>query len=178
MQLFNRRQASLAILTTLAACGKGNPVKTAPPPVFKRYDGPAVTQVAVYKNKRRMHLLSGDMILKSYDLGLGNAPVGQKKFEGDGKTPEGLYYINRFNPRSRYHLSIGISYPNERDRAYAAQFGRSAGGDIMFHGRGPGGNVVAPNKWDWTAGCIALTDTEIEDVYAMLRIGVPVWIHA
>jgi len=178
MQLFNRRHASLAMLAALAACGQSASTSAAPPPVFKRYDGPAVTQVAVYKSERRMHLLSGTRVLKSYDFGMGNAPVGHKQFEGDGKTPEGLYYIDRFNPRSRYHLSVGISYPNERDRAYAAQFGRSAGGDIMFHGRGPEGNVVAPAKWDWTAGCIAMTDSEIEDVYAMLKIGVPVWIHA
>ncbi|WVJ71073.1 L,D-transpeptidase family protein (plasmid) [Paracoccus marcusii] len=86
-----------------------------------------------------MHLLNGQTVLRSYDFGLGNQPVGPKQFEGDGKTPEGLYFIDRFNPRSRYHLSVGISYPNEQDKAYAAQFGRSAGSDIMFHGRGPEG---------------------------------------
>lgn len=180
MQTFNRRQASLALLSAVAACGK-SPSTSAPvasPPVFKRYEGPSVTQVAVYKSRRRMHLLSGTRVLKSYDVGMGSAPIGHKQFQGDGKTPEGLYHINRFNPRSRYHLSVGISYPTARDRAFAAQFGQSAGSDIMFHGRGPAGNVVAPTKWDWTAGCIALTDQEIEDVYAMLKIGVPVWIHA
>lgn len=72
---------------------------------------------------------------------------------------------------------MGISYPNERDVAYAAQFGRSAGSDIMFHGRGPEGNRFAPNNRDWTAGCLALTDQEIEDVYAMLQPGVPVMLY-
>ncbi|MFN4101808.1 MAG: L,D-transpeptidase family protein, partial [Pararhodobacter sp.] len=72
----------------------------------------------------------------------------------------------------------GISYPNAQDRAFAAQFGRSAGGDIMFHGRGPEGNRLAVKNRDWTAGCLALTDQEIEDVYAMLEPGVPVMIYA
>ncbi|MBU0779431.1 MAG: L,D-transpeptidase family protein [Alphaproteobacteria bacterium] len=177
MQKFNRRFASLSILAALAACGKSEPLAR-PAPQFKRYFGPPVTQVAVYKAKRRMHLLNGKTVLKSYDFGLGNQPVGHKQFEGDGKTPEGLYFIDRFNPRSRYHLSVGISYPNERDKAYAAQFGRSAGGDIMFHGRGPEGNLLAPAEWDWTAGCITVTDEESEDIYAMLKIGTPVWLHA
>jgi len=115
---------------------------------------------------------------KTYDIALGFQPVGHKQFEGDGKTPEGLYFIDRFNPRSRYHLSVGISYPNDQDKAYAAQFGRSAGSDIMFHGRGPEGNALAPRNLDWTAGCLALTDQEIEDVYAMLQPGIPVMLYA
>jgi murein L,D-transpeptidase YafK len=86
--------------------------------------------------------------------------------------------VDRFNPRSRYHLSVGISYPNEQDKASAAQVGRDAGGDIMFHGRGLEGRKLAPKNRDWTAGCIALTDDEIEDVYAMLQLRTPVMIYA
>ena len=177
MMTFNRRHASLAMLASLAACGSSGP-SSAPAPQFKRYSGPPVTQVAVYKGQRRMHLLNGQTVLRSYDFGLGNQPVGPKQFEGDGKTPEGLYFIDRFNPRSRYHLSVGISYPNEQDKAYAAQFGRDAGGDIMFHGRGPEGRKLAPKNRDWTVGCIAFTDKEIEDVYAMLQLRTPVMIYA
>lgn len=177
MTSLNRRNASLAIIAALAACGKS---RTAPvdAPTFKRYSGPPVTQVLVYKGQRRMHLLNGQSVLKSYSFGLGNQPSGHKQFEGDGKTPEGLYYIDRFNPRSSFHLSVGISYPNDKDRAYAAQFGKSAGGDIMFHGRGPIGNAFAPRNPDWTAGCLALTDHEMEDLYAMLQPGVPVMLYA
>lgn len=183
MPNLTRRHASLALIAALAACGRSSPSGVGVPasarriPEFKRYVGPPVTQVVVYKAERRMHLLSGTTVLRSYRFGLGNEPVGPKRFEGDGKTPEGLYFIDRFNPRSRYHLSVGISYPNAQDVAYAAQFGRSAGSDIMFHGRGPEGNVLAPRNWDWTAGCLALTDDEIEDVYAMLQPGNPVMIH-
>ncbi|SEN24743.1 L,D-transpeptidase catalytic domain [Paracoccus alcaliphilus] len=168
----SRRQLSLSLLAVLAACGA-----QPPRPQFKTYSGPPVTQIVVYKGQRRMHLLSGRTVLKSYDFGLGNQPVGHKQFDGDGKTPEGLYFVDRFNPRSRYHLSVGISYPNEHDRAYAAQFGRHPGGDIMFHGRGPEGNKLAPRNRDWTAGCITVTDEEIEDIYAMLSPGVPVMIY-
>ena len=180
MTNFSRRHASLALLALLAACGKSGPSTTPARgaiPQFKRYSGPPVTQVVVNKAERRMFLLNGQTVLRSYNFGLGNQPLGPKQFEGDGKTPEGLYYIDRFNPRSRYHLSVGISYPNEQDKAYAAQFGRSAGSDIMFHGRGPEGNVFAPKNRDWTAGCLALTDQEIEDVYAMLQPGIPVMIY-
>ena len=179
MSNLNRRYLSLGLIAALAACGRsGSSNRPGDVPEFKRYFGPPVTQVVVQKAQRRMHLLNGQAVLKSYDFGLGNQPVGHKQFEGDGKTPEGLYFVDRFNPRSRYHLSVGISYPNEQDKAYAAQVGRDAGGDIMFHGRGLEGRKLAPKNRDWTAGCIALTDDEIEDVYAMLQLRTPVMIYA
>ncbi|WP_295044002.1 L,D-transpeptidase family protein [uncultured Paracoccus sp.] len=165
-----RRAVAFSMLAFVAACGK-------PESKFKGYNGPAVTQVVVNKGARKMYLLHGTTVLKSYDVGLGNVPVGHKQFEGDGKTPEGVYVIDRFNPRSRYHLSVGVSYPNERDAALATALGRHAGGDIFIHGRGPEGNRFAPKNRDWTAGCIAIKDEEIEEVYAMLRPGVPIVIN-
>lgn len=177
MYLANRRTVAFSMLAFVAACGKSTP----PQPVvnkFRSYDGPPVTQIVVNKGQRRMHLVSGQTVLKSYDVGLGTQPLGHKQYEGDGKTPEGMYLIDRFNPRSRYHLSLGVSYPNTRDRAVAAQLGRDPGGDIMIHGRGPEGNVLAPRNRDWTAGCIAITDTEVEEVYAMVNPGVPIMIYA
>lgn len=166
----SRRTVALSLLAVLAGCGAG-------PSKFKRYDGPPVTQVVVNKDDRRMYLLSGKTVLKSYDIGLGNEPIGAKQFEGDGRTPEGIYFIDRFNPRSRYHLSVGVSYPNQNDALYANFVGRRPGGDIFIHGRGPEGNALAPGKPDWTAGCIAVKDEEIEDIYAMLRPGVPIVIN-
>lgn len=172
----NRRNFSLMMLAALAACGKQ---QTSPArPQFKTYSGPPVTQVVVNKEARRMHLVSGQTVLKSYDVGLGYQPVGHKQFEGDGKTPEGMYFIDRFNPRSAYHLSVGVSYPNDRDRAYAEALRRHPGGDIFIHGRGPEGNRLAPQRRDWTAGCIAVSDTEIEDIYPMIQAGVPIMIYA
>lgn len=167
--LLGRRQFALSGLIMLAACAA--PLSR---PTFKKYAGPPVTEVRVYKAQRRLQLLSGDTVLKSYQVGLGNEPIGHKQFEGDGKTPEGLYYLDRFNPRSSYHLSIGISYPDKWDKAHAAASNQDPGGDIMIHGRGPDRNRLAPQNRDWTAGCIAVTDDEIEDIYAMLQPGTPI----
>lgn len=140
---------------------------------FKTYDGPEITRVLIYKESRKMYLMHHDQALKQYDVGLGFAPAGHKSVEGDGRTPEGAYRINRRNPNSEFHLSIGISYPNADDRAYAHARGQSPGGDIFIHGR--------PSKYsgggqDWTAGCIAVTNDEIEDVYAMVHNGTPITI--
>jgi len=141
---------------------------------FKQYDGPAVPQILIDKSERKMFLLSGDTTLRSFDIDLGFEPVGHKMIEGDGRTPEGVYKIDRRNPNSAFYLSIGISYPNDKDRAKAAALGKSPGGDIFIHG--------APrlfrnrNKADWTAGCISVTDKEIEDIYAMVPNGTMIYI--
>ncbi|MDP3339364.1 murein L,D-transpeptidase family protein [Frigidibacter sp.] len=152
----------LAGLATLAACGDSK---------FKTYKGPEVTQVYVNKTARKMYLLHHTKVLESYDIALGFAPQGHKQFEGDGRTPEGVYYIDRRNPNSAYHLSVGISYPNPYDRQAAEAVGKRPGGDIFIHGQA-GKNKGAPP--DWTAGCIAVKDKEIEDIYAMLRDGTPI----
>jgi murein L,D-transpeptidase YafK len=139
---------------------------------FKRYNGPEVTLIQVQKANRKMYLLHNSRVLKAYDIGLGFAPVGHKEIEGDGKTPEGTYYITHRNPKSQYHLSLGISYPNAEDRAAAALLDQAPGGDIFIHG---GPNTAVPTR-DWTWGCIAVTDKEIERIYAMVKPGTPIQI--
>lgn len=141
---------------------------------FKSYYGPEVTRVVVFKEDRRMHLLHKDKVLKSYDVGLGFAPEGHKRVEGDGKTPEGHYTIDRRNPNSEFHLSIGISYPNQADRSHAAALGKHPGGEIFIHGK-PKKYKDAPQ--DWTAGCIAVSNKEIERIYAMVKNGTPISIY-
>lgn len=140
---------------------------------FKKYNGPDVTFIVVNKEARKMYLFHNDRVLKNYDIDLGFAPAGDKKIEGDGKTPEGRYFIDRRNPNSKFHLSLGISYPNAKDRAEARRLGKSPGGDIFIHGK--------PNPFkkdtDWTWGCIAVTNREMEDVYAMVRNGTPIQIN-
>lgn len=143
---------------------------------FKTYDGPDVTRLQMFKGDRSLFLYSGTRLLMSYKFDLGFAPEGHKQFEGDGKTPEGAYTIDRRNPNSLFHLSIGISYPNAADIAYAAARGRSPGGDIFIHG-GPRAGID-PVTPDWTAGCISVTNREIEDIYAMVRDGTPIDIFA
>ena len=143
---------------------------------FRTYDGPEVTRLQMFKDDRNLFLFNNTSVLKAYRIDLGFAAVGPKQFEGDGKTPEGTYTVDRRNPDSLFHLSIGISYPNEADIAYAAAQGREPGGDIFIHGGPrPGIDAIKP---DWTAGCIAVSDREIEDIYAMVRDGTPIDIFA
>ena len=134
---------------------------------FRTYKGPEVTSIQVHKSARKMYLLHNGRVLEEFNVSLGFAPEGHKQFEGDGKTPEGTYRITHRNPNSAFHLSLGISYPNTADRAYASSKGKSPGGDIFIHG-GPPKPV---DKWDWTAGCIAVTDDEMEVIYAMVEPG-------
>lgn len=135
---------------------------------FQSYSGPNVTSIVVNKGARRLYLLHNSRVLKQYRFDLGFAPVGDKKIEGDGKTPEGLYTINRRNPNSSYHLSLGISYPDARDVAEAKALGKKPGGEIFIHGQP---NLVRAKGPDWTAGCIAVKNREIEQIYAMVNNG-------
>lgn len=141
---------------------------------FETYNGPEVTRILVFKEERKMYLMHGDRALKVYDVGLGFAPQGHKIREGDGRTPEGEYMIDRRNPNSQFHLSLGISYPNQEDRDYAARNGFSPGGDIFIHGR-PWRNRKGGD--DWTAGCIAVTNREIQEIYAMVKNDTPILIY-
>ena len=150
----------IAIGFGLTACGSK----------FKTYNGPEVTLVQVSKSDRKMYLLHDSKVLKAYDIGLGFAPEGHKQFEGDGKTPEGRYTISHRNPNSEFHLSLRVNYPNDTDRAFAAENGKPPGGDIFIHG-GPKKKVT---KRDWTAGCIAVSDKQIETIYSMIQPGTPI----
>lgn len=134
-----------------------------------------MTGIVVNKGERRMYLLNDTRVLDDYRIKLGFAPEGHKQFEGDGKTPEGLYRIDRRNPNSRFHLSLGISYPNAQDRMVAAAMGKSPGGDIFIHGQR---HPMRKDTEDWTWGCIAVSNDEIEKIYSMIEDGVPIAINA
>lgn len=162
-------------VAVLASCGGGDSAMNQPVNKFRSYDGPPVTQIVVKKSDRKLYLIHGKSVLKAYQINLGNQPVGTKRFEGDGKTPEGMFFIDRINAQSRYHLSVGINYPRAEDVAFAATAGRRPGGDIFIHGLGPEGRAI--NRPDWTAGCIAVNDQEIEEIFAMVKPGVPVFIY-
>lgn len=143
---------------------------------FRSYHGPEITSIQVHKADRKMYLLHDRKIVKTFDIGLGGNPVGHKQFEGDMKTPEGSYMITHLNPDSKYYLSLGISYPNENDRAFAAAQGKEPGGDIFIHGAPPKQVRKSVRDRDWTAGCIAVTDDEIEQIYSMVKPGTPIHI--
>ena len=150
----------VAALVALASCGSK----------FRTYDGPVVTAVEVHKADRRMYLLNGAQVLKAYKIKLGGNPIGPKEFEGDSKTPEGGYVITHRNPNSAYHLSLGISYPNDADRAFAKAADKLPGGDIFIHGA----NNNGASRGNWTVGCIAVSDRQIEEIYAMVQPGTPI----
>lgn len=163
--VMHRRSFTLGLSASLglAGCSHG----------ASGYDGPEVTSIVVNKSARKLYLLNNEEILKSYDVDLGFAPAGPKQAEGDGRTPEGTYLINRRNPHSSYHLSLGISYPNAEDRANARALGKRPGGDIFIHGQ-PNNNKHrrrAARVDDWTAGCIAVKNDEMEEIYAMVNNG-------
>ncbi|WP_171175257.1 murein L,D-transpeptidase family protein [Ruegeria sp. HKCCD8929] len=164
----DRRAFGIGALATLSvsACGTSDPR-------FLRYRGPEVTSVVVNKSARKMYLLHHNQILKEYKVDLGFAPDGTKTKYGDGRTPEGTYLIDRRNPNSRYHLSVGISYPNAQDIAAARAAGVDPGGDIFIHGE-PNRRKErkrAKKTPDWTAGCIAVKNSEIEEIYSMVKEG-------
>ena len=130
-----------------------------------------VNRVVVRKSRRDMLLLHGDSVVRTYRISLGLEPVGHKQREGDGRTPEGRYVIDRRNSRSAYHLSLHISYPNASDREHAQSRGLDPGGDIMIHGMPNDGR---PKTGDWTQGCIAVTDAEIDEIWRLVADGTPI----
>lgn len=130
--------------------------------------------VYVLKGERRMFLLQQQQPIRDFPIELGFQPTGHKAQEGDGRTPEGVYWVDRKNPRSSFHLSLGINYPNQADVARAEAIGVDPGGDIFIHGQP--GTKFSKDDPDWTAGCIAVRNREIEEIYARVPIGTPVTI--
>ena len=123
-----------------------------------------------------MYVYNNSRLVKVYNISLGTSPVGAKHFQGDRKTPEGLYYINSRNPQSMAHKSLGISYPNDKDRKYARSCGQPTGGDVMIHGilNGEDDNADAYIGNDWTWGCIAVTNKEIDELFVHVKMGAPI----
>ncbi|MFZ4856954.1 MAG: L,D-transpeptidase family protein [Desulfuromonadaceae bacterium] len=147
--------------------------------IFVNRNEPA-DRILVEKKERRLTLISKGEVLKIYKIALGGNPVGPKERQGDNKTPEGTYVIDSKNRDSRYHLSLHISYPNEKDKKRAKQLGVSPGGDIMIHGIKNGFSWVGDlhTGVDWTKGCIAVTDEEIEEIYKLVPNGTIVEIRS
>ncbi|RMD63797.1 hypothetical protein D6833_05275 [Candidatus Parcubacteria bacterium] len=141
--------------------------------------GTKADKIIVNKEDRELVLLSDGKVLKRYRIALGAHPRGHKLREGDERTPEGVYRISGHNPQSRFHLSLRISYPNAEDRARAQALGVSPGGDIMIHGLPKGLGWVGPlhRLFDWTDGCIAVTNSEIEEIYRAVPDGIRIQIN-
>jgi len=141
---------------------------------------PAITPIehanaiVVEKQKRQMTLLRDGTPIKTYTVALGGNPIGHKTQEGDGRTPEGSYKIDFKNLRSNYYLSLHISYPNETDRANAVEAGVDPGGDIMIHGAPNDGRTV---EGDWTQGCIAVSNAEMDEIWNLVTDGTTIEIN-
>ena len=133
-------------------------------------------RIVVEKSARRLTLLRGGNPLKVYRIALGRAPAGAKEYEGDQRTPEGIYRIDFHKPDSDYHLALHISYPEPHDIERAGREGRSAGSDIMIHGLPNGRGWIGRfhRRKDWTAGCVAVADFEIEEIYRAVPDGTPI----
>jgi murein L,D-transpeptidase YafK len=161
------RRAWLAVLLVAVAVGATTPTKPQPP---------EITRVVVLKSERKLMLMSGDTVVKTYRVSLGGQPIGAKTQQGDHKTPEGVYLLDSRNPYSTYHLALHISYPNAADRAQAAKRHVSPGGAIMLHGLPKGWEWVGPGEKlvDWTDGCIAVTNPEIEEIWRLVKIPTPI----
>jgi murein L,D-transpeptidase YafK len=135
--------------------------------------GVVIDYIEVHKSSRIMEVYSKKTLIKTYKIALGFNPKGKKEFEGDGKTPEGVYYINDKNSKSIAHKNLGISYPNFEDIKNAKKYGKSPGGNIKIHG--------LMKKWkyfgifhsciDWTGGCVAVSNSDIDELYEHVKIG-------
>jgi murein L,D-transpeptidase YafK len=138
------------------------------PPAFWHAD-----HVVVFKKERTLELLSQGKVIKTFKVALGGDPVGPKTRQGDHKTPEGVYVLDFRNAHSQFYKAIHISYPNEHDRAIARQKGVSPGGDVFVHGlpNGYGAIGAAHRLKDWTDGCIAVTDEEIDEIWKAVPDG-------
>jgi murein L,D-transpeptidase YafK len=158
----------LAILALLTSYLPG-PIPPVQPPLLGQVD-----HITIHKSQRKMVVYRGGTALKTYKIALGRAPVGDKIRQGDNRTPEGHFRINRRNAGSKFHLSLGLDYPQAADLKRAAAGGYNAGGDIMIHGQPnsvPTGYIMSG---DWTAGCIAVTNAEIAEIFTATKMGATV----
>lgn len=137
-----------------------------------------VDKIVLVKSQRLLTLLINDQVVKTYEVSLGFNPIGAKTQQGDGKTPEGLYKIDFKKKNSDFHLALRISYPNKSDLENAQNLGISPGGDIMIHGLSPKYAALGSLHLllDWTNGCIAVTNPEIEEIFNLVRVGTPIQI--
>ena len=135
-----------------------------------------ISKLVVLKNERIMKVYSSGEVIKVYSISIGKNSIGDKVVQGDKRTPEGTYIINDKNAGSGYHKNLGISYPNHEDRLAAQSKNLDPGGDIKIHGLQNGLGFIGKfhRVINWTAGCIALTDEEIDELYDRVEIGTPI----
>ena len=158
-----------------AAAGPALPAHIRPNPNNVPF---SADSIVIEKSRRTMTLYNNGTPVRIYFIALGQNPLGDKISKGDNRTPEGLYYIEAHNPASKYYLSLRVSYPNDQDVAEARARGVAPGGDIMIHGLPRGFEKVGPEhrQRDWTNGCIAVTNAEIEEIWSAIPDGAAIHI--
>jgi murein L,D-transpeptidase YafK len=164
------------VLLVSNASSASRPVRRTMSPLESAMSRPkaySADSIVLDKSERRLTMFFRGRAVRAYDVALGRNPVGAKRRRGDGRTPEGHYYIEGRNPESKYHLSLRISYPAATDRALAARRGVSPGGDIMIHGLPTAFSSVGAlhRQQDWTEGCVAVTNDEIEEIWRAVPDG-------
>ena len=139
-------------------------------------DLPAVDRILIVKSTRTLTLESHGKAVKTYKVALGGQPVGPKQIQGDHKTPEGMYSVDAKNPHSQFYMALHLSYPNPTDRVRARKLGASPGGDVEIHGLGKAyGWIGARHRLsNWTDGCVAVTNEEIEEIFKLVAVGTAV----
>lgn len=135
-----------------------------------------IDSIVVFKSSREMIVFSKKEKIKTYKIALGKNAIGKKQFEGDGKTPEGLYYIDDKSAASKFHKNLNVSYPNKEDIKFAESNGKSAGSEIKIHGLPNGLKDENYLRTDWTLGCIALMNAEIDELFNHIKLGSPIFI--
>jgi murein L,D-transpeptidase YafK len=170
------RAASLAIVSLILRAGL---VAFALPALSSAQNAEKADSILIMKKDHVMELLEGGKVIRTYKVALGQGGLGPKQREGDARTPEGHYVIDARFEHSKYHKALHVSYPNAEDRKRAAKLGVSPGGAIMIHGlpNGKGWVGARHRLFDWTLGCIAVPDEEIDEVWKLVPVGTPVEIR-
>jgi murein L,D-transpeptidase YafK len=167
--LTNRRKIPLMLILSLCATL---------PLAGQAVSAPATKadRIVIVKSTRTMTLMNGGKVLKTYKVALSAHPIGGKERVGDDKTPEGLYTVDWKNAQSKFHLALHVSYPNAADRERAKKLGVDPGGEIEIHGLGAGFGWMGAlhRQKDWTAGCIAVTNEEIDEIWKLVAVGTPI----
>lgn len=187
---YQRLWLASALLLSVAGCSFHTPLPQAtdksaqskpfaqdqplPPPALS-----ARFHIEVIKSSRTLRLWRGDQLQASYGIALGGSPVGHKSCQGDSRTPEGVYTVTQRKADSSFYRALRLSYPNAQDRAHAARLGCDPGGDIMIHGLPNGRGYIGSSHRveDWTEGCIALTNEEMDRLWALVPVGTRVEIR-
>lgn len=167
------RSLILALMAWLLAAGLGvTEVRSSAAEAYWKAD-----RIVVKKAERRLYLMRDDAVIASYKVALGANPVGPKFFQGDSRTPEGSYVIDRRNAASRFYRALSISFPNAEDRARARRYGAPAGGLVMIHGQPNERRRGHDANSDWTEGCIAVRNHEMDEIWAAVDVGTPIEIE-